>query len=598
VSQMIEEVNHAWSLDLPKGRKAIFKILLLITAMWLLGIALVDPRGDFPLDDDWAYGRAVQTLLDTGSVRLHDWAAPNFIAQMFWGAIFCLPAGFSFTALRISTLVLGLIGIFAQFGLLREGGLSNRVALFGALSLAVSPFYVELSNTFMTDVPFVAFCLLALYFLVRGIRGKGRLDTVAGLVFACIALLIRQAGIAIFIAASIAHLATNRWKARTALIAIVPLLLGAVTQFLYQGWLRHTQLTPAGYDVQIRVLLHVVTSLSGRTLVLFIGVFISVMTYLGLFSIPSLMLLGLSNLRQLFRCRPATGATCVFAILAAYYLRNRRIPLLPDVLYDFGLGHPLLYDTETLHLRHGPHAGVWFWLLLTLAGWIGAVVLFQATLFTLKEACDRRIAPAKRRVLVLLLATGMVYAAPVLLLGIDKFVFDRYCLVLVPLAVFILFSSAPHPGDGNSRFMLSAVASLVLYGMFSIAGTHDYLAWNRVRWLALNELMQEQNVDPSHIDGGFEFNGWYLYSRSRPNQLLLYVDELTQSFGKKAKTNVPINSNKSWWWVDEDDYVVSFGPVAGFITMKLYEFQRWLPPGNGTLLLLHKTANTPYGSVK
>jgi hypothetical protein len=33
------------------------------------------------------------------------------VFQIVWGALFCFPFGFSYTALRISTLTLGLVGV-------------------------------------------------------------------------------------------------------------------------------------------------------------------------------------------------------------------------------------------------------------------------------------------------------------------------------------------------------------------------------------------------------------------------------------------------------------------------------------------------------
>ena len=86
-------------------------MVLLIIAVWIVAALLIDPRGEFPLNDDWAYAAAVKTLLGGGGIRLSGWTTVNLIAQIFWGALFCLPFGFSFTALRISTLVLGLTGV-------------------------------------------------------------------------------------------------------------------------------------------------------------------------------------------------------------------------------------------------------------------------------------------------------------------------------------------------------------------------------------------------------------------------------------------------------------------------------------------------------
>ncbi len=79
------------------------------------------------------------------------------LTHVLWGSLFCIPFGFSFTALRFSTLTLGLIGILGTYFLLREVKSDRYIAFMGAMLLASNPIYVALSNTFMTDVPFTAF---------------------------------------------------------------------------------------------------------------------------------------------------------------------------------------------------------------------------------------------------------------------------------------------------------------------------------------------------------------------------------------------------------------------------------------------------------
>ncbi|MEH2041994.1 hypothetical protein [Nostoc sp.] len=81
-------------------------VLVLITT-WILMTILVNPLGNFPLNDDWAYGQSVQSLVEKGNLKISPWSAANLLSQVFWGALFCLPFGFSFTALRFSTLTLG-----------------------------------------------------------------------------------------------------------------------------------------------------------------------------------------------------------------------------------------------------------------------------------------------------------------------------------------------------------------------------------------------------------------------------------------------------------------------------------------------------------
>jgi hypothetical protein len=98
--------------------------------------------------------------------------------------------------------------------------------------------------------------------------------------------------------------------------------------------------------------------------------------------------------------------------------------------------------------------------------------------------------------------------------------------------------------------------------------TRDYLAWNRLRWVALNELTQYRRVPPADIDGGFEFNGLYLYD--------------------PAWNDVGTNEGRSWWWVKGDTYQVSFGPIAEYNAVREYTYYRWLPPGSQRIMVLRK----------
>jgi len=113
--------------------------------------------------------------------------------------------------------------------------------------------------------------------------------------------------------------------------------------------------------------------------------------------------------------------------------------------------------------------------------------------------------------------------------------------------------------------LFTAMVVLFFYGLFALAGTHDYMAWNRVRWQALTDLMEKDHISHQHIDGGFEFNGWYAYDAKYEQ-----------------------NSSKSWWWVEDDSYVISFGQIAGYEEIKRYPFHRWMPIGQGNIFVLKR----------
>src|SRR5262249_34295180 len=68
-----------------------------------------------PFHDDWTYAWSVEHFLKTGKLEVLDWSVHYPLAQILWGALFCLPYGFSFSALRVSTVVLAWLGAWALY---------------------------------------------------------------------------------------------------------------------------------------------------------------------------------------------------------------------------------------------------------------------------------------------------------------------------------------------------------------------------------------------------------------------------------------------------------------------------------------------------
>jgi hypothetical protein len=97
-----------------------------LALFWLIAgilapvILLINPIREMALGDDWGYALAVKNLVETGSFKSVDWATPSMPFQAYWGALFAHLLGYSFTSLRISTLVLMFLGLIAFYYLARE----------------------------------------------------------------------------------------------------------------------------------------------------------------------------------------------------------------------------------------------------------------------------------------------------------------------------------------------------------------------------------------------------------------------------------------------------------------------------------------------
>src|SRR5262249_31065634 len=143
------------------------------------------------------YGRTVERFLQTGTFHPLDWAVMTLVTNVAWGSLFCLPGGFSFTALRLSTLALSLIGILALYALVRDLRQPRWLAVVAALTLGANPIYYAMSHTFMTDVPFTAITILGALFLARSLRSGSDFDLTVGTVLAVAGALSRQLALAV-----------------------------------------------------------------------------------------------------------------------------------------------------------------------------------------------------------------------------------------------------------------------------------------------------------------------------------------------------------------------------------------------------------------
>ena len=176
-----------------ENRKAVALIIFAV----LLCVIVVNPSRNILYDDDFAYAWSVKELVGNHTLKISDWTSASLVFQVFWGAAFCLPFGFSFAAVNISTIVLAVIGLVFFFFLLDQLGFSLRKRLLSVLILFSSPLYFDFSFSFMTDIPYTSLMLVSLYFFVRALRENETKWWVLGSIFISLTFLTRQIAICI-----------------------------------------------------------------------------------------------------------------------------------------------------------------------------------------------------------------------------------------------------------------------------------------------------------------------------------------------------------------------------------------------------------------
>ena len=524
---------------------------LLATALGAVGVAwLVGVRGDFPLSDDWSYAYAVRSICETGLLQMLPWTGASLVLQAGYGAALCRAFGFSFEVLRLSTVVLAASGAGAFVLLQRTLGVRGGALLLGTLLFALNPLFVNLAFTFMTDVPFVVAATCAGYAYAGGLGERSSRRVLVGSLAASAAFLIRQHGIFVALAAACAALLDrDAAPSRRLRLAAAALVLPAVTFVLFHLWLFDVHGVPSGYTNKLSEA-HRVTAV-GLVNCAFRGV-----EYLGLFVAPLAVALPLRPLR-----RGALAAIALLAALAgALWLREGTLMFsLTNVLYDFGLGPLSLRDTLFLGEPPPVHVGRWLQLPLTAVA-VGAGGVMAAAWIA---AVLRPRSPAHAFVA---LAALFLFASSLLH---TRYYFDRYLLAIVPFLVATLAAS-----DRLRRLPLALALACVL-GWYAVAGTHDYLAWNRARWNALDRLTIT-GTPATAIDGGMEFNAWLL----APG-LNRWPSDADVRPGQP-------DDRHSWWWVVDDRYVVAFRPLRGYHVREELPFTRWLVPAYDRLFLLER----------
>ncbi len=523
---------------------------MVLVAAWLGAILLVNPLGNFPLNDDWAYSKDVWNLSEQGRLLLDDFPAMTRITQIFWGAAWCEVFGFSFQVLRFSTLVLGFAGLLVFYFLLVEMGTNKRLAVAGSLVLAFNPLYFSLSYTFMTDVPFLTLFLASVLFFVKSLKTGRYRFIVWATVFALLATLVRQFGMLSPLAFAFAWVLRNRLNGKSIAWAAMPLVVCMAAYLLFTRWLEATHGLPDSYGSIGKLLDRPFKSGFFEASLQRTGIL--VFSY-GLFLMPLAVLLFKIHFKAASRSLK-WQVVSLTVLLAVTLIFAWRWIFYGNLLYNLGLGPKTLKDAA-IWLNVSPQLSPDGMLWVKIAGTAGAVLLLPGLVVVLVKKI-RQTGTACN----LAIFFWSMIAAYFGFLLLELYFLDRYYLILVPLLLAVLLQNQVWSFD---KITISiAVGTLLVLAVFSITATHDYLSWNRARWQALDYLTEEKNIPPNRIDGGFEFNGWH-----KPG----------------PKDNGPW---KSWWWVDRDDYVVAFGDLSNFTKEKGFPYVRWLPPGVDSVYVL------------
>ena len=460
-------------------------LIVLITALPVVGLR---PLQNVPFIDDWTYAWSVEHLLRTGELKVLDWAVSLNVAQVLWGALFCAPFGFSFTALRLSTWVASVLALVGLCTLLRELGASRRDTLMGVALVYFYPVYFILSFSFMTDIPFVAMVIWFFAALLRAIKRDSVRSLGAALLFACLAVAIRPVGVFLSGVLLLApRLPSTGWRPRLQRLAIAtaPVVVLAILMLTREELTVHrADLTwilsswPWRRAHQWLVLEGLPTSFSMNALVV-TGVLGSALWPLALGS------LSRENVRAALPV-----ALLVAAVLSGELLVREWAAAPLDPEFTWSLRE--LGATERLVPPWMPPR--------MLLGWALAATAVAAFLLALALVPLLRRRPPGEASILAWGALGYFVLSSALWLS-----YDRYALPLVVLV------AALRLGTVGIRRPGLALAGVVMLAIVSGVGTWDHLRYSQALWDAVG-WARRAGIEERELDGGYVVNGWLQYA--------------------------------------------------------------------------------------
>lgn len=543
------------------------------------------PVAEMGFDDDWSYIWTAQLFARTGHFH-YGLTTPMLGWQIPWGALFIRIFGFSFSAAKFSTLPVACAAVFLFYLIQIRFGIDERDAAIGTLTLGLSPLFLPLAASFMTDVPSLLVILVCLYCCQRAIAARTDATAVAWLCCAAASNVLGGTVRQIVWLGALVMVPGTAWflrKRRGVLTAASLSLAGTIASILYfmhwfaaQPYAVVDPLISTAHPVFVAIL-YMLGALLCLLLVLF-PVIIAWLPRILAFRGASLVAMGFVLI------------ILVLIQIAAHWT----LPWIPhSLLSEFSVGAGAQSGVD-----RGPFIfPTWACLLFSVLVAAASMALIATLRMHIRAGGRFPQCVLERPMFWLLGPYSFSYCALLVLHACQEGgIFDRYLLGLLPFAIVALIRLY----ELRIAPRLPAITAVTVAGFafLAIAGTHDWFAWQRARLAAIAEL-RAAGVPRTHIQGGYEYDGWtQLQTAGHINDSRITVPPGAYHPNDHLP-NVP--QACQFYFVDETpaihpEYTVAFGQPMPCFTPSKYSpvsYRAWLPLLKRTVYIQQFPARAP-----
>jgi hypothetical protein len=557
-----------------------YRIPALLCALAVLLCDLISqPFANMGIIDDAAYIPMARTVAATGHIAYNGWPAAMLGWQLYLGAASIKLLGFSFTTIRMTTVLVAMALAFVLQRTLVRVNINQRNATIGTLGFVLSPLYLLLSATYMSDIFGLFAILLCLYGCLRALQSPNDPAAIAWLCFAIItnslfgtSRQIAWLGILVMLPSTLWLLRARR---RVLLTGVIATLVGAGFVLACLHWLKYQP-----YIIPERLALTSISPLH----------FFGELTYFSLdapFLLLSPLALFLPDVRRLGLriLLPLSALSLAYLSLAVYPSHLRGFFLLEPigecVNASAMFAYPILQGTPPEFLPRTLQA---LFTILAFAGLLG----FFARLCT--SSANLTAAPSSSALLwqqlcILLLPFSLAYIFLISERGPFLDYHDRYLLGLLPIAILCLVRYYQEGAPPN--LPLASIFFIAVMAIYSTVTHHSMFAFYRAR-VALASELSAARVPLTSVDSGWEYN---------LGVELQHADHINNpGIESPSSSYLPIPTLPGVCTMNLADYTphihplyaISFAPNAcyGLAPFAFVHYSRWPHKAPGTLYVV------------
>lgn len=452
-----------------------YKYPLLITlTVYVITILIVQPWGNYPINDDFYYFTQVKAF-SMGFFKKSALITPTFILQGYLGLLWSTLFGISYLSLRFLTIFISISCLYIIFKILLTLNVKKALILPCLLSMAFNPIFYASSFTFMTENYFLLFWLLSTLFFIKSQTNDKIRYLVISTIFGGFSTLIRQYGFVLFpIFLIINYYKPSQRKISRFLAILLPFVIISTFGFIYPKYINPE--FPKSFNI-----LMFFTSVKS----LFERIFnIYYLSYSGFILLP----FTIGKFIELKR--KGKLSIGIISVFTSFFIYKGNLFKIGNIFYLEGL-YAKMFNNIRLNLLNN----IPFKLLLSLLISVSVAIIAHSIIIKSMKSFSKKHNFKMRISNTSLLLELMILGFYLIALITDKF-YDRYLLNFFVIATIY---SAFKVNKYNHKNLIIMYLMTFLVSSITFLISVDYYRQMNLKWKMVEEITRSYEIKNTDI---------------------------------------------------------------------------------------------------